>query len=158
MWQTSDLAMSLWRNDISAFDRRALRSGRSVRRRPQRSYSADLTDARRAGHEPQLTCAATMLSYERDIKVSYKHTDDHRQRVAVPHRFLLFDERASRPSSFRGYAMISLQSRLEDELRNCAVELRQLAYTLQNGVGEHDLLRLSERMRAAADEVEHRDA
>jgi hypothetical protein len=36
-------------------------------------------------------------------------------------------------------------------MRNCAVELRQLAYTVQNGVGEHDLLRLSERMRAAAD-------
>jgi hypothetical protein len=49
--------------------------------------------------------------------------------------------------------MISVQTRLEDELRSCAVELRQLAYTLQNGVGEHDLLRLSERMRAAADEV-----
>jgi hypothetical protein len=48
--------------------------------------------------------------------------------------------------------MIPVQS-LEDELRNCAVELRQLAYTLQDGVGEHDLLRLSERMRAAADEV-----
>ncbi len=47
--------------------------------------------------------------------------------------------------------MIPVQRRLEDELRNCAVELRQLAYTLQNGVGEHDLLRLSERMRAAAD-------
>jgi hypothetical protein len=49
--------------------------------------------------------------------------------------------------------MIPVQTRLEDELRNCAVELRQLAYTLQNGVGEHDLLRLSERMRATADEV-----
>lgn len=48
--------------------------------------------------------------------------------------------------------MIPVQSRLEDELRNCSVELRQLAYTLQNGIGEHDLLRLSERMRAAADE------
>jgi hypothetical protein len=48
--------------------------------------------------------------------------------------------------------MIPVQS-LEDELRNCAVELRQLAYTLQDGVGEHDLLRLSERMRTAADEV-----
>jgi hypothetical protein len=48
--------------------------------------------------------------------------------------------------------MIPVQS-LEDELRNCAVELRQLAYTLQNGIGEHDLLRLSERMRAAADDV-----
>lgn len=49
--------------------------------------------------------------------------------------------------------MIPVQSRLEDELRNCAVELRQLAYTLQNGIGEHDLLRMSERMRVAADEV-----
>ncbi|BBX44814.1 hypothetical protein GCM10009641_25940 [Mycobacterium cookii] len=49
--------------------------------------------------------------------------------------------------------MITAESRLLDELRDCAVELRQLAYTLQNGVGEHDLLRLSERMRAAADEV-----
>ncbi len=48
--------------------------------------------------------------------------------------------------------MITVQTRLEDELRTCAVELRQLAYTLANGIGEHDLLRLSERMRAAADE------
>jgi hypothetical protein len=39
------------------------------------------------------------------------------------------------------------------ELREYAVELRQLAYTVPNGVGEHDLLRLSGRMRAAADEV-----
>jgi hypothetical protein len=53
----------------------------------------------------------------------------------------------------REKAMIPVQTRLQDELRNCAVELRQLAYTLHNGIGEHDLLRLSERMRAAADEV-----
>ena len=49
--------------------------------------------------------------------------------------------------------MITIEARLLEELRNCALELRQLAYTLQNGVGEHDLLRLSERMRAAADDV-----
>jgi hypothetical protein len=49
--------------------------------------------------------------------------------------------------------MIPVQTRLEDELRSCALELRQLAYTVQNGVGEHDLLRLSERMRATADGV-----
>ena len=48
--------------------------------------------------------------------------------------------------------MIPVELRLQDEMRNCAVELRQLAYTVQNGVGEHDLLRLSERMRAAADQ------
>ena len=39
------------------------------------------------------------------------------------------------------------------ELRDYAVELRQLAYTVPNGVGENDLLGLSGRMRAAADEV-----
>lgn len=49
--------------------------------------------------------------------------------------------------------MLTVETRLLEELRNCSVELRQLAYTLQNGIGEHDLLRLSERMRAAADEV-----
>ncbi len=49
--------------------------------------------------------------------------------------------------------MIPVESRLVEELRSCSVELRQLAYTLQNGVGEHDLLRLSERMRATADGV-----
>jgi hypothetical protein len=67
-------------------------------------------------------------------------------------KFLTSDCRASRPSCPRGNGMIPVQS-LENELRNCAVELRQLAYTQQDGVGEHDLLRLSERMRAAADEV-----
>jgi hypothetical protein len=49
--------------------------------------------------------------------------------------------------------MFTVEARLLDELRNCSVELRQLAYTVQNGIGEHDLLRLSERMRATADEV-----
>jgi hypothetical protein len=58
-----------------------------------------------------------------------------------------------RPSCPEENFMIPVEVRLLEELRNCAVELRQLAYTLQNGIGEHDLLRLSERMRAAADEV-----
>ena len=31
--------------------------------------------------------------------------------------------------------------------------IRIIAYTLPNGVGEHDLLRLSDQMRAAADQV-----
>ena len=45
------------------------------------------------------------------------------------------------------------EAHLRQELRNYAVELRQLAYTLPNGVGEHDLLSLSERIHAAADQV-----
>ena len=56
--------------------------------------------------------------------------------------------------------MPTVEAQLRQELRNHAVELRdysielrQLAYTVPNGVGEHDLLRLSSRMRTAADEV-----
>jgi hypothetical protein len=59
----------------------------------------------------------------------------------------------AQPVPHKEKIMIPVESRLQDEMRSCAVELRQLAYTLQNGVGEHDLLRLSERMRAAADHV-----
>ena len=68
------------------------------------------------------------------------------------------DCRAFSPSCLRKKVMIPVEARLQEELRNCAVELRQLAYTLQNGIGEHDLLRLSERMRAAADGVVRRGA
>ena len=50
--------------------------------------------------------------------------------------------------------MPTFEAQLRQDLRTYAVELRQLAYTLQNGIGEHDLLRLSGRMRAAADQVE----
>jgi hypothetical protein len=46
-----------------------------------------------------------------------------------------------------------VEAELRQELRNYAVELRQLAYTLPDGVGEYDLLRLSGRMRVAADQV-----
>jgi hypothetical protein len=49
--------------------------------------------------------------------------------------------------------MSTLEAQLCQELRNYAVELRQLAYTVPNGVGEHDLLGLSDRMRTAADQV-----
>jgi hypothetical protein len=44
-------------------------------------------------------------------------------------------------------------ARLRRVLNNYAIELRKLAYALPNGVGEYDLLQLSERMSAGADEV-----
>jgi hypothetical protein len=47
--------------------------------------------------------------------------------------------------------VLTVEERLRQELRNYAVELRQLAYTLPSGVREFDLLRLSERMCASAD-------
>jgi hypothetical protein len=47
------------------------------------------------------------------------------------------------------------EAQLRQDLRDYAVELRQLAYTLPGGLGEHDLLGLSGRMRATADQVEH---
>jgi hypothetical protein len=54
--------------------------------------------------------------------------------------------------------MATHETRLRQELRDCAIQLRQLAYTLPHGVGEHDLLRLSDRMRTAADEVVRKGA
>jgi len=50
--------------------------------------------------------------------------------------------------------MPAFEAQLRQDLRNYAVELRQLAYTLPEGVGEHDLLGLSGRMRVTADQVE----
>ena len=52
--------------------------------------------------------------------------------------------------------MPTFEAQLRQDLRNDAVEIRQLAYTLPEGVGEHDLLRLSGRMRATADQAERR--
>ena len=66
--------------------------------------------------------------------------------------FITSDCRALGPFCSRGNVMVPVQS-VENELRNCAVELRQLAYTLQDGIGEHDLLLMSERMRAVADDL-----
>ena len=49
--------------------------------------------------------------------------------------------------------MPTFEAQLRQDMRNYAVELRQLAYTLPEGVGEHDLLQLSGRMRVTADQV-----
>ena len=49
--------------------------------------------------------------------------------------------------------MPTIEARLRRELHRYAIELRKLAYTLPNGVGEYHLLQLSEEMSAAADEV-----
>jgi hypothetical protein len=57
------------------------------------------------------------------------------------------------PAELAGF-MPAFEAQLRQELRNYAVELRQLAYTVPNGVGEHDFLQLSGRMRASADHVE----
>jgi hypothetical protein len=54
--------------------------------------------------------------------------------------------------------MPTIEAQLRQELRDYAVEVRQLAYTLPNGAGEHDLLGLSGRMRVAADQVIPKDA
>jgi hypothetical protein len=57
-----------------------------------------------------------------------------------------------------GEVMPTVEMRLREDLRNYAVELRQLAYTLPLGVGEHGLLQLSDRMRAAADAMVRKGA
>ena len=54
--------------------------------------------------------------------------------------------------------MLTLETRLRQELRDYAIELRQLAYTVPQGVGEHALLQLSDRMRAAAEQLVRKGA
>lgn len=54
--------------------------------------------------------------------------------------------------------MPPIEATLRQELRDCALELRQLAYTVPHGVGEHKMLRLSERMIAAAEQVVRKGA
>jgi hypothetical protein len=49
--------------------------------------------------------------------------------------------------------MPTIEARLRRELHKYAIELRKLAYTLPNGVGEYNLLQLSGRMSAAAQEL-----
>ncbi len=46
--------------------------------------------------------------------------------------------------------MPTIVAQLRQDMRECAVELRKLAYTMPNGVGEHDLLQLSEQMITAS--------
>src|SRR5271166_6410054 len=49
--------------------------------------------------------------------------------------------------------MPTIEAHLRREMHKYATELRKLAYTVPNGVGEHDLLELSEVMNVAADET-----
>ena len=48
--------------------------------------------------------------------------------------------------------MPTIEAHLRREMHKYAVELRKLAYTVPNGVAEHDLLELSELMNIAADD------
>jgi hypothetical protein len=58
-----------------------------------------------------------------------------------------------RALSSQDEVMPTIEARLRRELHKYAVELRQFAYTLPNGMDEYDLLRLSERMSATAEKV-----
>jgi hypothetical protein len=49
--------------------------------------------------------------------------------------------------------MPTIEARLRRELHKYAIELRKPAYTLPNGVGEYNLLQLSDRISAATQEV-----
>jgi len=47
-------------------------------------------------------------------------------------------------------AVTTIEAQLRGELHKYATEVREAAYSLPNGVGEHRLLMLSERMKSAA--------
>jgi len=49
--------------------------------------------------------------------------------------------------------MPTIEAHLRREMHKYAVELRKLAYTVPNGLAEHDLLELSELLNIAADET-----
>ena len=49
--------------------------------------------------------------------------------------------------------MPTIEAHLRREMHKYAVELRKLAYTVPNGMAEHELLELSELMNVAADET-----
>ena len=56
-------------------------------------------------------------------------------------------------SPSQGKIMPTIEAHLRREMRKYAVELRKLAYTVPNGMAEHDLLEMSELMNIAADET-----
>jgi hypothetical protein len=47
----------------------------------------------------------------------------------------------------------TIEAHLRREIHKYAFELRKLAYTVPNGMAEHELLELSELMNVAADET-----
>lgn len=49
-------------------------------------------------------------------------------------------------------------NKLCDDLRHFAIQVRQLAYSLNGGVGERECLELSERMLTAVKQAEARTA
>ncbi len=49
--------------------------------------------------------------------------------------------------------MPTIEAHLRREIHKYAAELRKLAYTVPNGMGEHELLELSESMNVAADKT-----
>jgi hypothetical protein len=78
----------------------------------------------------------------------------HRTRVLDPEGAAMLDHTSKITSAELAGFMPAFEAQLRQDLRNYAVELRQLANTLPNGVREHDLRRLSGRIRATADQVE----
>ncbi|KAA1249461.1 hypothetical protein F0Q45_15080 [Mycobacterium simiae] len=48
--------------------------------------------------------------------------------------------------------MPPIEAWLRQQLRESAIEIRRLAYTLPDGLGEHALLRLSEQLSTSAEQ------
>jgi hypothetical protein len=49
--------------------------------------------------------------------------------------------------------MSTIEAQLRREMHKYAAEVRKLAYIIPNGMGEHDLLELSDVMNVAADKT-----
>jgi hypothetical protein len=84
----------------------------------------------------------------------------YRQRAAG---MKLLGERLSRTPAVRGWYRIlpaqeGAMKQLCDDLRQFAIQVHQLGYSLGGGVGERECLYLSERMLAAVKQAETRMA
>lgn len=73
--------------------------------------------------------------------------------MALMNEIDLYEHKAPLPISPTSEGTPMTETHFRQTLYECAVKLRELAYTLPQGVGEHALLRMSEQMIVTAGQV-----
>lgn len=73
--------------------------------------------------------------------------------MALMNEIDLYEHKTPLPISPTSEGTPMTETHFRQTLYDCAVKLRELAYTLPQGVGEHALLRMSEQMIVTAGQV-----
>lgn len=76
-----------------------------------------------------------------------------RRMMALMNEIDLYEHKTPLPISPTSEGTPMTETHFRQTLYECAVKLRELAYTLPQGVGEHALLRMSEQMIVTAGQV-----